>query len=120
MMSGMLLDASPTPLPNSLSEKLDYQIYQTRLLTGIVEDNRLALKRLVGMMSHLLDNSGQSPANDSSHIDSSLDEKKKPVPTSSNLPQSKSDLCRFWKIHSDRKPSAVAWLTVRYTFSSFI
>ena len=101
----MLLDASPTPLPNSLSEKLDYQIYQTRLLTGIVEDNRLALKRLVAMMSHLLDSSssGQSPANDSSHIDSSLDEKKKPITTSTNVPQSKSDVCRFWKIHSDRK-----------------
>lgn len=91
----MLLDASPTPLPSSLSEKLDYQIYQTRLLTGIVEDNRLALKRLVGMMSHLLDNNAQSPANDSSPIDSSLDGKKKTLPPSSNLSQSKSDVRRF-------------------------
>ena len=43
------------PIPNSLSEKIDYQIQQTRVLTGIAEDNRLALKRLISMMSHLLD-----------------------------------------------------------------
>ena len=42
-------------LPDSLSEKLDYQIYQTRLLTDIAKDNGLALKRLTSMMSHFLD-----------------------------------------------------------------
>ncbi|CAF4240262.1 unnamed protein product, partial [Adineta steineri] len=39
-----------------LNDKLDYQIYQTRLLTDIAEENRVALKRLTIMMSHLLDN----------------------------------------------------------------
>ncbi|CAF3953198.1 unnamed protein product [Adineta steineri] len=49
-------EVSPIPLPTSLNDKLDYQIYQTRLLTDIAEENRVALKRLTIMMSHLLDN----------------------------------------------------------------
>ena len=47
---------TPISLPSSLSEKVDYQIYQARLLTGIAEDNRLALKRLLSMMADFYDN----------------------------------------------------------------
>jgi hypothetical protein len=54
-LNSLCIETSPIPLPKSLSEKIDYQIYQTRVLTGIAEDNRLALKRLISMMSYLLD-----------------------------------------------------------------
>jgi len=57
------------PLPKSLREKMDYQIYQTRLLTNTVEENRLALKRLLFMVSHLLDNNSYIPANYTAAVD---------------------------------------------------
>ncbi len=62
----MYLEPTPTRLPTSLSEKIDYQIYQSRLLTDIVEDNRLALKRLISMMTHILDH---HPNTNSNHTD---------------------------------------------------
>lgn len=49
------VDRSPTPLPKTLDDKMDYQIYQTRLLTNAVEENRSTLKRLLLMVSRLLD-----------------------------------------------------------------
>ena len=57
------------PLPKSLREKMDYQIYQTRLLTNTVEENRLALKRLLFMVSHLLDTNSYIPANYRAAVD---------------------------------------------------
>ncbi|CAF1305772.1 unnamed protein product [Adineta steineri] len=56
-------EVSPVPLPTSLNDKLDYHIYQTRLLTDIAEENRVALKRLTIMMSHLLDNNTKATIN---------------------------------------------------------
>jgi hypothetical protein len=63
IMTFLCIEASRTPLPKSLSEKIDYQIYQTSLLTGIVEDNRATLKSLLSMMSHLLDNNDKTIIN---------------------------------------------------------
>ena len=90
MLIGLLLVTNATSVPNSLSEKLDYQILQTRLLTGILEDNRLALKRLESMMSYLLDNNDRSQVNESMHHTNSIDEDKQRVQTVEHLHHSKS------------------------------
>ncbi|CAF1338073.1 unnamed protein product, partial [Adineta steineri] len=56
-------EVSPVPLLISLHDKLDYHTYQTRLLTDTAEENRVALKRLTIMMSHLLDNNTKATIN---------------------------------------------------------
>ncbi|CAF0880574.1 unnamed protein product [Adineta steineri] len=66
-------EVSPIPLPTSLNDKIDYQIYQTRLLTDIAEENRVALKRLTIMMSHLLDN------NTKATVDYTINEEKQHI-----------------------------------------
>ncbi|CAF1214325.1 unnamed protein product [Adineta steineri] len=72
-LTTQISEVSPIPLPTSLNDKIDYQIYQTRLLTDIAEENRVALKRLTIMMSHLLDN------NTKTTVDYTINEEKQHI-----------------------------------------
>jgi hypothetical protein len=58
-------------------------------LTGIVQDNKVALKRLISMMSHLLDNNVIAISNHTTNTNSNhshtIDKEKQRVETISHL-----------------------------------